>query len=657
MPFAVFRRHERKLLAIFAILAMVGFVLSDSLPALLRGSNETHRSDVVVATLYGKPVRLSDLQPIREERTLANAFMAQLMPRFFGFSRPDYFGETTTPALVDAYILQHEADKLGMPDDPELARNWLRGLTAGQMDRRLFDLLAAPYRHQNITGDQVLKALTSQVRVAYVQDLPGQPEVTPLDIYQAYRDRYERISADAVRIPVSDFLSQVPAPGEEELRAFYDRYKQELPDPAKPTPGFKVPRRIQVEYVFTDAEKLANEIRARLSEKEIAEYYASRKTEFALPPLLALPETLFEGDAKNERTPPPAQPADASPETVPDTSPRYQPLSEIHARIVDDLAHERAHDVISRKFEAVKEVMLEYSDAYAAVLDENKEAKGRGESGTKKLPPKVDLHAVAAKEGLVLESTPLIPEDEAAHLSRIGSSHAGTSRISEGRSFAEEMFRPDSPLFEPIELTNDQGIFFLAWKIADQAPRIPPLAEIRNEVVQAWKLRKAVPLAKQAAEAIAEQARKAGGKISAGMAANRAVFTTDPVSRLETQVLPMPGQFSPPRPRPSEISLIPNAGEALRDALFSLEPGQVAVALDEPQTAYYVLTLHQKFPVDYTSLYATNGPFRVLQIEVYEEARDRRRESWLADLRSAAGLPADWKPPEEAETPRSRRRA
>ena len=35
MPFEVFRRHQRKMLAIFAILAMFGFVVSDSLPKLL----------------------------------------------------------------------------------------------------------------------------------------------------------------------------------------------------------------------------------------------------------------------------------------------------------------------------------------------------------------------------------------------------------------------------------------------------------------------------------------------------------------------------------------------------------------------------------------------------------------------------------------------
>ena len=49
MPFEVFRRHQRKLLAIFAILAMFGFVVSDSLPRLLssnysRPGPEGHRA-------------------------------------------------------------------------------------------------------------------------------------------------------------------------------------------------------------------------------------------------------------------------------------------------------------------------------------------------------------------------------------------------------------------------------------------------------------------------------------------------------------------------------------------------------------------------------------------------------------------------------------
>src|SRR5437879_6343674 len=106
MPFAVFRRHQRQLLAVFAILALVGFVLSDTLPAILRGGAANQRNDVVVAELYGKPVRRSDLAELSQERSFANAFMASLMQRMYGFAQPDFFGKTNTPMLVDAFILQ-----------------------------------------------------------------------------------------------------------------------------------------------------------------------------------------------------------------------------------------------------------------------------------------------------------------------------------------------------------------------------------------------------------------------------------------------------------------------------------------------------------------------------------------------------------------------
>ena len=61
MPFAVFRRHQRKLLAIFAILAMFGFVLADSLPRLLSGGYVGGNGDPVVVTLYGKSIHASDI--------------------------------------------------------------------------------------------------------------------------------------------------------------------------------------------------------------------------------------------------------------------------------------------------------------------------------------------------------------------------------------------------------------------------------------------------------------------------------------------------------------------------------------------------------------------------------------------------------------------
>ena len=78
MSFEVFRRHQRKLLAVFAILAMFGFVVSDSLPRLL-SSNAAGRDQPVVK-LYGKTIYQSDLNEMAVERSNANQFVSRLIP-------------------------------------------------------------------------------------------------------------------------------------------------------------------------------------------------------------------------------------------------------------------------------------------------------------------------------------------------------------------------------------------------------------------------------------------------------------------------------------------------------------------------------------------------------------------------------------------------
>src|SRR5262245_61890155 len=113
--FATFRRHQKKLMAIIAVLAMGGFVLSDTLPSLFNRGYGGPRGDAKVVELYGKTIRRTDLGELDTERRLANGFMGSLMGRVYGFADPrfaQFFGDTSTRSLVDALILQHEADKL-----------------------------------------------------------------------------------------------------------------------------------------------------------------------------------------------------------------------------------------------------------------------------------------------------------------------------------------------------------------------------------------------------------------------------------------------------------------------------------------------------------------------------------------------------------------
>ena len=173
---------------------------------------------------------------------------------------------------------------------------------------------------------------------------------------------------------------------------------------------------------------------------------------------------------------------------------------------------------------------------------------------------------------------------------------------------------------------------------------MPTFAEARAEVLQAWKMDKARESARKDADAFAAKVREAGGDIKSA-AGKRVVITTSPTARMTPGAMLDP--FRPNPSRPSEIPEMPDAGDTLRDALFSLGPKSVVVEPNAPKTVYYVMTLHQNVPVDFAALY---GPFGLrvgLQNEVYTKAAMKLHEEWLNRLRAEAGLKADWRPVDE----------
>jgi hypothetical protein len=626
MPFAVFRRHQRKLLAIFAILAMFGFVLADSLPRLLSGGNAGGGGDSVVVEIYGKKIRRSDIAEMVSQRTRANLFMAELS----GIPNRPFFGDVSTREIVDALILQHEADRLGMPAGPEVAKEWLKARTGGQMSRELFDEILRTRFGNQVTGEQVLAEIANQVRLSNVRQLLGGPVVTPLDVFQAFRDENERVSVRAVAFPVENYLSKVKEPTSGELQSYYEKYKDVLPDPDRDTPGFKVPRRIRVESLSLDGTALARGIRDKVTESELQSYYENRKSEFKRPS--EFPDDLFADDPQAELTPP-----------------LIQSFSEVRPYLSTALADEKAQNEIVNKFGRLKdEVMIPFADKYHDAEDEIADAKKQRETPTATLPKPESLKALAEKEGLEQEITPLLTRELAEHYGTIGGSEVGLTRLSGGRKFAAEMFDSKTLLFEPVELTNDEGRRFLVRKIEDQPPRVPPLDEIRPEVILAWKTEQARPLAKQAAADYADKLRKGGGEIKEDTVDGKPVITTLPISKLQPG-FPLPGRFFESSPStPTTISQIPNAGSELRDAYFGLRQGEVSVAPNLPKSIYYALALHRRLPASFATLYAPSGEYLRYQREALIEAARRNDQDWMGQLRADAGLKPGWVPSDEA---------
>ncbi len=630
MPFAVFRRHQRKLLAIFAILAMFGFVLADSLPRLFN-SNSTADADPIVVQLKERTVRSSEVAAMAGERSRASRFIAELALLIGGrpINPAQIFGDVTTRPIVDAIILQQEADALKMPADPEVAKEWLKQRTGGLVNADLFEE-ALRRSGVQVTGEQILTDIANQVRLANARQLLGDPIVTPLDVFQSYRDQNERVSVRAVPFRVEDYVARVPAPTEAQVRAYYDKYKDLPPDPARDTPGFRIPRQIQAEILSIDGATLARQMQEKLTEAELLSYYENRKSEFAEPPG-ELPQDLFADDPGAALTPP-----------------LVRPFSDVRSTLASALAEEKAQAEIADRFARIRDdVLIPFADAYLDAFDKQAEARKQGETPTVALPKPESLKDVAAKAGMNHEITRLLTREQAEQYGQVSGAELGLSRLSGGKRFAAEFFDAKSGLFEPQELTDPQGIRFLVRKIADLPSRTPPLQEVRPKVVQAWKLEQARGPAETAAKEFAETVRRNGGVIKDDQIKDRSVVITDPVTRLQPGT-PLPGQFfeSGP-PTETEIRQIPDAGEALRNALFDLTPKSVAVVPNQPKTIYYVLAQDRREPASFAALYAPNGDYMRYLSESMGEAQRRRDDEWMNGLRRQAGLKLDWKPRDE----------
>jgi hypothetical protein len=625
---SVFRQHQRKLLVVFAILAMIGFVLSDTLPRWINSGQLSDR-DLLVAELYGKKIHLSDLAIMNQKRQRANRFMAYADR----FGNMNYFGGTSRAELIDALILEHEADRLGIPNTASFARDWIGEQTNGAMNAALFETIRS--RFENVGGEQLLIDIASQRRLQLASAEVATPLVTPLDVFRNYRDQTERTSFKVVPILAQSYVDQVGQPSEADVLELFEKYKDVLPDPASPTPGFKIPRQVKAEFLGIDVNSVAKRIKAKLPEEELKSYYESRKNDFPMD--RELPVDLFAG----------------APELTP---PRFVPFSEVRDSLADVLSHEKANEEVQEMFATIREEIIDkFSDAYHKAEDDIAYAKKDGASTEGLVLPKPDdLSGVAKKYGLTYETTPLIDRREAEQFGRISLAKAGASQSADSKSFASELFNPKNLLFEGFELNDVLGDRYLVRKTADVAAHVADLKdlEVHGRVVRAWKLEKARPLAQKAADELAAKVKSEGGQIKDLMIGDRPVISIESVTKLKAG-MPVPtqfgGQFRFDRgpATPTEIRQVPDASPALIDALFALKPGDVAVEPDLPKSTYYVLTLDKREPVSYMALMGPNGSLAGYWRETQDSVMRKAYREGMTRLREQAGYHPEDYPSEE----------
>jgi hypothetical protein len=305
-------------------MAMVSFVI---LPIYLQNLGaQRHRVSVVVSTTrYGNidEVRLGVL---RGEHSHLEQFFTQLTrqsqaaegdPRAISaFTR--VLGGNTERAVVEQWLLANRAEELGLAISDDTITNYLNDalIQAKIGNEQVNDAL----RTVGISQDELFSLLRKQFLVRRLEELFGSgfgvSQVNPLGAttpdqrWDYYQRLHRRAVIDVAGLPVNAYTRDVSDPGDAVLKAYFEKYKTLLHDPAWPTPGFKEPKRVAFEYLKADYNKLTE--LAKVSQQEIQKYYQEHKDEFQqslpelpsktplIPPALPTPVKPAEKPAKEK---------------------------------------------------------------------------------------------------------------------------------------------------------------------------------------------------------------------------------------------------------------------------------------------------------------------------------------------------------------------
>lgn len=180
-------------------------------------------------------------------------------------------------ALIEFVYWRQQADSLGVQLSTAAIEDDLRNLASGRLDRRRMRQMALRlgsdyHRLLGWIADE-LRVMIVRIGVLGLRESPSlfflnaSPEsvaaqITPADLWDMYKQLKSRLDVGIVPISVDnkDFLDRIQEPSEEELRAFFDRVDPETnrrlgetePDPRKPVPGFAIPRKYRIQFLYGD---------------------------------------------------------------------------------------------------------------------------------------------------------------------------------------------------------------------------------------------------------------------------------------------------------------------------------------------------------------------------------------------------------------------
>jgi hypothetical protein len=314
--FEIFRKYQRSLLVCVAILAMLAFFV---LPPFLQMGGSATSQDPLAVTWNGGELREGSLERTVAMRSLVNRFLMESAAA--GGRDPSRLpllpeGEEQT---VQTTLLAQDAKANGIVVSDQSINDFLGQWTGNLVRQEQFDEILSRLRLGPfpLTQRDLFEALRTELAArtmlmlhqsAFNADPPGWQ-------WDYFRRLEQQSTVEIVPVVVETFAGDVPAPSESALRAFYDKYKNDLPEARSADPGFREPHRVQYEYLVAKRGLFEEETAKEVTDEQISEYYEKNKTSmFRAKPASTEAKPVA---PEVKATEPEAKPADAKPEATP----------------------------------------------------------------------------------------------------------------------------------------------------------------------------------------------------------------------------------------------------------------------------------------------------------------------------------------------------
>jgi hypothetical protein len=306
-PFSLLRRNQKIMLAVLTLMAMVAFVFLDPVMRYLSRGRGQGENPIVVETNFGD-FRSHDLQNLVYQRQLVEQFIArvieQSIAKQFGqanidqrwlsgaaqqqflFWRQQVMGRSVLgpeEAAIETMVMADRARQMGLVVSDETVADTIKQISGGTItSQELQQIIGSLQQGRAMSASKLFDSLRTELLASKYRQFFEQSlaDIPPAQRFEYFSRLNRRAKAEVLPLAVADFVSQVPDPTDAEVKELYEKYKNTLPDPTSPEPGFKEPKRATFQYVMASLEPLTEKMKAEVTEDEIAKYYEENRRNF-----------------------------------------------------------------------------------------------------------------------------------------------------------------------------------------------------------------------------------------------------------------------------------------------------------------------------------------------------------------------------------------